>query len=205
METGMCNLLSVNCTWFTLLGYPMSYIEFFGTVFYVLSVWLIARRNMLTWPTGIISVILYMLLFYQIQLFSDALEQAYYLVVSVYGWITWNAALNKKDDLAEFGFSRPKALFTGISVTLVFTLLLYGLVSNIHRILPSLFPVPASFPFLDALTTVMSFTAMWLMARKRVESWVYWIVVDVIGIGLYYVKEVRFISLLYVILLGMAI
>ncbi len=77
--------------------------------------------------------------------------------------------------------------------------------TRIHLLLPSIFPEAASFPYLDALTTIMSFTAMWLMAQKRVESWVYWIIVDVIGIWLYFVKDVRFISLLYVILLGMAV
>ena len=201
----MCNLLSVNCIWFSVLDYPMSYIEFVGTVFYLLSVWLIARRNLLTWPTGIISVILYMILFYQIQLFSDTLEQGYYLVVSVYGWITWNTARNKPQESGEFRFSSKENILAGMVVTVVITLGLYGLTSNIHTILPTLFPSPASFPFLDALTTIMSFTAMWLMTRKRVESWVYWIIVDVIGIGLYYVKDVKFIALLYVILLGMAI
>jgi nicotinamide mononucleotide transporter len=70
---------------------------------------------------------------------------------------------------------------------------------------PTLFPEKASFPYLDTLTTIASFTAMWLLVQKRIESWYYWIVVDVIGIGLYYVKGVRFIALLYVILLGMAI
>lgn len=64
--------------------------------------------------------------------------------------------------------------------------------------------MPASFPYLDALTTVMSFVAMWLMARKRTESWYYWIVVNIIGIGLYYAKDVKLISLLYVILLFLA-
>lgn len=77
--------------------------------------------------------------------------------------------------------------------------------SQIHTILPRLFPEQASFPYLDALTTIMSFTAMWLMAQKRIESWYYWIVVDIIGIWLYYVKEVKFIALLYVILLLIAI
>ncbi|MDQ5910359.1 MAG: nicotinamide mononucleotide transporter [Pseudomonadota bacterium] len=67
------------------------------------------------------------------------------------------------------------------------------------------FPEAASYPWLDALTTVMSLVAMWLMARRRIESWVYWIIVDVIGIGLYFVKEVRFVALLYAILLALAI
>ena len=66
-------------------------------------------------------------------------------------------------------------------------------------------PRRASYPYLDALTTVMSCTAMWLMARKRIESWLYWIAVDVMAIGLYHAKAVGFVSLLYVVLLFMAI
>jgi len=200
----MCNLLSVDCVWFTILDYPMSYIEFVGTIFYLLSVWLIAKRNILTWPTGIISVILYMILFYQIQLFSDTLEQVYYLVVSVYGWITWKAVKGKPEETTDFSFSSRQSIIAGIGVTLVITVILFAITSNIHMLLPTLFPIPASFPFLDALTTIMSFTAMWLMTRKHAESWVYWIIVDVIGIGLYFAKDVKFISLLYVVLLGMA-
>lgn len=201
----MCNLFSVDCVWFTILEYPMSYIEFVGTIFYLLSVWLIAKRNMLTWPTGIISVILYMILFYQIRLFSDTLEQVYYLIVSIYGWITWSRVKGKQEQASAFRFSSPKDILVGVGITLVITFALFAVTSNIHLLLPALFPEKASFPFLDALTTIMSFTAMWLLARKRVESWVYWIIVDVIGIGLYYVKEVKFIALLYVLLLGIAI
>ncbi len=78
------------------------------------------------------------------------------------------------------------------------------LTSRPHVLLPALFPEPASYPYVDALTTVMSFTAMLLMARQRIESWGYWIVVDVIGIWLYYVKDVRFVALLYVVLLILA-
>lgn len=201
----MCNLFSVDCIWFTILEYPMSYIEFVGTIFYLLSVWLIAKRNMLTWPTGIISVILYMILFYQIRLFSDTLEQVYYLIVSIYGWITWSRVKGKQEHASGFRFSSPKDFLIGVGITLVITFALFAVTSNIHLLLPTLFPEKASFPFLDALTTIMSFTAMWLLARKRVESWAYWIIVDVIGIGLYYVKEVKFIALLYVLLLGIAI
>jgi nicotinamide mononucleotide transporter len=85
----MLELLSVNTIAFTVIGYPMSYIELVGTLLYLASVWLIARKNMLTWPVGIVSVLLYMALFYQIRLYSDALEQVYYLGASVYGWWYW--------------------------------------------------------------------------------------------------------------------
>ena len=77
--------------------------------------------------------------------------------------------------------------------------------ARVHVLLPRLFVEPAAYPYLDALTTVMSFVAMWLMARKCIESWVYWIIVDVIGIGLYFARDVRFVALLYVFLLVLAI
>ncbi|MEO0562172.1 MAG: nicotinamide mononucleotide transporter family protein, partial [Chloroflexota bacterium] len=80
----MMNLLSVDNIAFTVVGYPLSYIELVGTVLYLASVWLISRRNMLTWPVGIISVLLFMVLFYQIRLYADAIEQVYYLGASVY-------------------------------------------------------------------------------------------------------------------------
>jgi nicotinamide mononucleotide transporter len=71
--------------------------------------------------------------------------------------------------------------------------------------MPTAFPEAASSPYLDALTTVMSLTAMWLMARKHIESWLYWIVADTIGIGIYFVKDIKFVSLLYLFLPVVAI
>ena len=201
----MNNFLSVETVFFTILGYPMSYIEFVGTILYLWSVWLIARRNRLTWPVGIVSVLLFMALFYQIRLYSDALEQVYYLGASLYGWWYWTrGGTPAGGGLVDVGFSPPRALLAWVGVTVVGSLLLGGAMSRIHRWLPGIFPAAADFPYLDALTTVMSFVAMWLLARKHTESWIYWIIVDVIGIGLYYVKEVRFIALLYVFLLGLA-
>lgn len=200
----MFDFLSVNNIAFTVLGYPMSYIELVGTILYLLSVYLIVRRNILTWPVGIASVLLYMVLFYQIQLYSDTLEQVYYLFASVYGWWFWNKT-KQDQELGNVLYSNSQGIMTAIAVTAVLTLLVTALISQIHILLPVLFPIPADLPFLDALTTVMSFTAMWLMARKRVESWIYWIIVDIIGIGLYFYKDVRFLSLLYVVLLVMAI
>ncbi len=107
--------------------------------------------------------------------------------------------------MAGVRFSGPRPLLLTAAVTGGVALAAGVLMSRAHLLLPRLFPEPASFPYLDALTTVMSLVAMWLMVRKRTESWVYWIVVDVIGIGLYYVKAVKFVALLYVLLLAMAL
>jgi nicotinamide mononucleotide transporter len=204
MEARMLKYLSVDTVLLMIGSYPLSWIELVGTVLYFLSVWLIARRNMLTWPVGIASVILYGILFYQIQLYSDTIEQVYYLGVSIYGWIAWRRSRADAPTIRS-GFSPVGPALLWATATLVLAFGAGQVVARFHLWLPVLFPVAASFPFLDALTTVMSFVAMFLMTRRRTESWIYWIVVDVIGIGLYWVKEVRFISIQYVVLLGMAV
>ena len=196
--------LSVDTTFFTILGYPMSYVEFGGTILCLWSVWLVARRNVLTWPAGIASAVLYLALFYQIRLYADALEQLYYVISSVYGWWFWLRASRGEQDRAPVGFSPRRTILLTMALTALLSLALGIVVSRLNQWWPGLFPQPASYPLLDAATTMMSFTAQVLMARKRTECWVYWIIVDVIAIGLYYVKSVHFIALLYVILLCLA-
>ncbi|MBE8986934.1 nicotinamide riboside transporter PnuC [Nostoc sp. LEGE 12450] len=181
----------------------MSYIELLGTVFYLWSAWLISQRKILTWPVGIVSVLLYMALFYQIRLYSDMLEQIYYLVVSIYGWWRWSIPDSGK--VLQIRYSPPRKIVLIAAITVAISFATGALMSQIHLLLPAIFLEKASFPYLDALTTIMSFTAMSLMVQKRIESWYYWIIVDVIGIWLYYVKEVKFIAFLYVILLLIAI
>lgn len=200
----MQEFLSIDNIAFTVIGYPMSYVEFIGTTLYLWSVWLISRRNILTWPVGIASVLLYMALFYQIRLYSDTIEQIYYLVASVYGWWIWKKSPKDNGQITDVNFSNTKNIMLWIIMTAIITLITGFMMSRIHVLLPAFFPDVASFPYLDALTTIMSFSAMWLMARKKTESWIYWIIVDVIGIWLYYVKDVKFLSLLYIILLIMA-
>jgi nicotinamide mononucleotide transporter len=203
--TAMPDLLSVNTIFFTVLDYPMSFVEFFGTVLYLVSVWLIARKNVWTWPTGILSVALYMALFYQFQLYSDALEQVYFLGASFYGWWFWARARSQSDTSGDFGFSSARGLAAWASATLVLGIALGFVMTNIHLWATAWFPVPASFPFVDALTTIMSLSAMWLLARKRAESWIYWIVIDVVAIWLYFTKGISFVGWLYVVLLGIAV
>lgn len=191
---------------FTVIEYPMSYIELIGTILYLWSVWLITKKNMLTWPIGILSVILYFYLFYQIRLYSDAAEQIYYLFASIYGWWIWNEAKDRTGTATvEAQYSRRGHLVLWAILSFIASLALAGWISDAHIRMPAIFPEAASFPFVDALTTIMSFTAMFLMTRKKLESWIYWIIVDIIGIWLYFVKDVQFISLLYVILLVLAI
>jgi nicotinamide mononucleotide transporter len=200
----MPSLLDINNTFFTIIGYPMSYIEFVGTIAYLLSVWLVARKNMLTWPIGIVSVILYCLLFLQINLYADTIEQVYYLGMSLYGWWFWKTNIDKGAE-NDFSFSAKPFIFKCISISLISGVAFGFFLMHAETIAPAIFTEPASYPMIDAITTTSSFMAMWLLSRKRSESWIYWIVVDVVAIWLYFVKDVKFLSLLYVILLGIAI
>lgn len=198
--------LDANTVMFTFIGYPMSYIEFFGTIFNLWCVWLVARNNIWTWPIGIVGIVLFGALFYQIQLYSDLFEQAYFLVTSFYGWAVWLKIRErvKKDETRDVRYTgiRTKTVYAGVIVLLTVGFA-YG-ASHLHLWFPTLFPEPASYPWLDAFTTVMSFAATILMAHKFIECWWLWISVDIIGIGLYYVKDVKLVSLLYLIFLILA-
>jgi nicotinamide mononucleotide transporter len=203
----MTTFFSIKTTALTLWGYPMSYLELVGTVFTLWSVWLAARNNVLTWPIGIVGVVLYIFLFYQIQLYSDLVEQGYFLVTSFWGWWVWTSrqekGSGKKRELSiTYGTNVQNVVAAG--VVILGTWAMGYRMSRIHLDFPTLFPERASFPYLDAFTTVMSFVATILMAQKKMECWYLWILVDIIGVGLYYAKNVKFIALEYFIFLILA-
>lgn len=201
----MPGILSVERVWFTVLGYPMSYLEFVGTVFNVWAVWLMIRKSVWTWPVGIGAVLLFGALFYQIRLYSDLFEQAYYLAANCWGWWLWT----RGGDGAEgpLRVSRNKA---GTNALLaLFIAAASGAAgwaaSRLHLWLPGLFPQPAAFPYLDALTSVMGLVAQTLAAHKRLENWHLWIAVNTLSVGIYYLQGVHFVALLYAAFLVMAV
>jgi len=204
MET-LLSFFNVNTIFFTILGYPISYLEFVGTIFTLAAVLLVWRRSIINWPVSIIGTILFGILFYQIQLYADFFEQVYYFVTAFWGWYSWKTyQKNKNVDKIGITVNTRKANAFWVAGIIVATALFSAILANIHIWLPSLFPVPASLVVLDAGTTVMSFAATILMIRRRVESWVLWVLVDVIAIGLYWYKDVPFIALLYVAFLVIA-
>jgi len=207
MET-LKTYFDVQTIFFTIFGYEMSFLEFFGTILNIISVWLVIKNKIWTWPIGNVAVILFAILFYQIQLYSDLFEQIYFFIAGFYGWFVWlklrSGENNNSEDLGITS-SSPKTLGIYFVAIGLGTLLMGHLMSNIHLYLSTYFPVPATFAYLDAFTTVLSFAATILMAHKKIECWYLWILVDVIGIGLYFSKGVIFISILYVIFLVLAI
>ncbi|MFH1047491.1 MAG: nicotinamide riboside transporter PnuC [Patescibacteria group bacterium] len=204
----MMEFLSVNTIFFTIAGYPMSYIEFFGTALNLSCVYLVAKNKILNWPIGILAVVLFFILFYEIRLYSDMVEQAYFFVTGFWGWYMWSRRKKTTDTNAagqlQVSVARRKEIIWSAAVIFVGTVTLGRLMSNIHLVLPDIFLAPADYPYLDALTTVMSFVATVLMVRRKYECWYLWIAVDFIGIWLYWVKGVKFISVEYMIFLVLA-
>lgn len=202
----LLDLFRIDTVFFTVFDYPMSYIECIGTVFNLWCVVLATKNNVLTWPIGIGGILLFMALFYQIQLYSDFFEQGYFLVMSFWGWWMWGK--KKTGDAGEvlqisnLTISQIQRWVLGIVLSVT---VLWQVGSHIHLWVPALFSIPAQFPFLDAATTVLSVCAMVLMGQKKIECWWLWIVVDVLGIGIYYASGVPFVALLYAVFLVLAV
>lgn len=183
----------------------MSYLEFFGTLLNIGAVWLVAKNKILTWPIGILGVILFGILFYQIQLYSDVIEQVFYLLTGIWGWILWTKHSKSKDEkTTKITHNSLNDNLCSIGAIVVGTVTLGYFISNIHSYFPGVFSEPAAFPYLDAFTTVMSFTAQVLLIFRRLENWLFWIAVDVIGIFLYAARDVKMVALLYLIFLVLA-
>ena len=204
----MMELFSVSNVLFTVWGYEMSYIEFFGTIFSLWCVWLVAKNNILTWPVGMVGIVLFGFLFWQIQLYSDFIEQIYFFFMSIYGWWMWSSMKKTKQKTTQtklkITLNSKQSNKIYVVVIVLGTIVMGYFVGHIDLYFPQIFPEQASFPYLDAFTTVMSFVATILMAKKKIECWYLWILVDVIGVGLYFEKDVVFVSFLYLIFLFIA-
>jgi nicotinamide mononucleotide transporter len=111
--------LSIENIAFTIIGYPMSYVELLGTILTLWSVWLIAKRRVLTWPVGIVSSVLYLVLFYQIKLYSDTIEQIYYIITNIYGWWAWNKSPQDNGQVIGVRYNNRQRIAQWIVLTLI--------------------------------------------------------------------------------------
>lgn len=196
------NFFDIDTIFLELLDYPMSYLEFFGTLAGALAVWLSARANILGWPIGLINVTLFFFLFFQVQLYPDMFLQAFFFVTNLLGWWRWAhpkpGEVNQKQELrVSFLIPRQWILFsiTGI----IGTSLMGAMASNLHRWIPLIFKVPSAFPYLDSFVTVMSIIATFFMVQKKAECWLIWIAVDMVACGLYLAKGIKFVALEYLV------
>lgn len=198
----------IETIFFTLWGYPMSYLEFFGVVIGGVAVWLSAQANVWSWPVGAVSVALFFFLFYQIQLYPDMGLQVFFFVTNIQGWWRWtHPKAWEENRQAELRVTRmpPRQAVTWVLLGLLGTLVLGTFAQNLHTLLPMAFSQPSAFPYIDSFTTVMSVVATYMMVQKRVECWYVWLVVDIILTYVYFAKGVKLVAAEYVIFCGIAV
>ncbi|TGL55662.1 nicotinamide riboside transporter PnuC [Leptospira kemamanensis] len=194
-------LFSLDYTIFVWLGYPLSLLELLGTTSGLICVYLASRNHILTWPIGIFNSICFFFLFYQIQLYSDMLLQIYFFGSSIYGWIIWRKRTGQFTKIVSLG--RKMNLFL-MFLILVGTFGLGYLTKHLPVLFPQIFQKPPDFLYWDAFTTVTSIIANLLLAQRKLESWFLWVLVDIVCIVLYSLKNIPFVTIEYVIFLLIA-
>jgi nicotinamide mononucleotide transporter len=201
------SFLSVDNVFFRVLGYPLSYLELSATFLIAIYVLLITKKIVWAWPLGIITFSLFAVLFYQVRLYSDFFEQFYYIGNCLYGWWVWLAMRKKseKSDEPDVSHCVTQTYFVIAAIILAGGGFLGFTMSRIHNWLPALFPNPAAYPYIDAAATVMGFVAAGLMTHKKIEAWILWICVNSICIWLYFARNVKFIAILYIFFLCLAV
>ena len=194
----MTGLFDIDNIFFEALGYPMSYLEFFGTVAGGVAIWLEAKANIWTWPIGIVNVVLFFFLFYQVQLYPDMFLQVFFFVTNVVGWWRWTHPKKFEEDRnreLRVSYLQRRHFWALFSLALLGTTIVGSIAKNIHELLPDMFPKPSAFPFLDSFVLVTSIITTFLMIEKKIESWILWILIDAIATCLYFVKGIKFVSL----------
>jgi nicotinamide mononucleotide transporter len=192
----------INTTFANVWGYSLSYIEFVGTLFGLLSVYFATRQNILTWSTGIINVVCFFLIFSQVSLYSDMFLQVYFFIVSLYGWFIWK---RKEDNTLKITQLSSRQKQTILIILVLSTGILGYFIEHIHLFFPSIFTKPASYPYIDTFIAISSIIANVLLARKILENWLLWILTDILCVFVYFQKNILFISIEYFIFLSLAI
>ena len=194
------SVFSVDSIAFTVMGYGVSWIELVGTVFGLISVVLAARAHILTWGAGIVNECCLFLLFYQVQLYPDMFLQVFFFGVTVYGWVQWNRPERER----RIAWLTPRWRWILSGTLISGTALSWWFFSRIDVFLPMWFSEPTAFPLADSFVMVASVVATALLAMKKMETWWVWMGVDAVCIFLYLSRGVYFLSLEYLIFLGLA-
>ncbi|MWW24654.1 nicotinamide riboside transporter PnuC [Algibacter lectus] len=164
-------------------------LEIIATIFGLLSVWYSKQNKVLVFPTGMISTVIFVYLLYKWELLGDMMINAYYFIMSVYGWYIWTRKVDESDvtPISKTTFNEKKLSLAIFLATLVFVYLVYHAFGK----------WTSWVAYVDTLTTGIFFVGMWLMAKRKVENWLFWIVGDIISVPLYFYKGFTFTSLQY--------
>ncbi|AVF55351.1 UNVERIFIED_ORG: nicotinamide mononucleotide transporter [Pseudomonas parafulva] len=168
----------------------MSGLELIAAVLGVIAVWLTVKQNAWCWPIGLIMVLIYAWLFYEVKLYSGMLLQVAYALLQVYGWWQWKRP-ERQDAARQVSSLRPGALLTHLCLGVLLSAALGAAMATW---------TDAALPWLDASLTGFSLVAQWWMAQKRLQCWPLWAVVDIIYVGQYLHQHLYFTAALFAVL-----
>ena len=172
-------------------------LEIFAVFFGFLSVWFSKNNNVLVFPTGLINTSIFVYLLFKWELLGDMIINAYYFVVSIYGWYYWTRKNSNNDytPISKVNYNDQKIILVISILSAIFVSLMYTVFNKWSGLVS----------YIDILTTSIFFAAMWLMARRKIESWIFWIIGDIISTPLYLYKGLTFTSFQYFIFTFIAI
>jgi nicotinamide mononucleotide transporter len=170
-------------------------LEWAGVVTGLLCVWLAAKNNIWNWPIACISVIIYVFIFFEGKLYSDAALQIYFMVMNIYGWYYWSKNKNHGHEERKVSLIKKNEIIWSLLAIVAFTLI-FGF--TLYK------KTDASFPFTDSFCTACSVVAQIFLARKVLQNWLIWIVVDIIYVSVYFSKDLYATGLMYAIYIVIA-
>lgn len=173
----------------------MSALEIVAAIFGAVAVYLAARENIWSWPTAIINVSLYTIVFFQSRLYADMGLQVVYLALSVYGWYNWLHGGERRTTL-HVTRAAPRLLL-GLAALVAVGSYALGATLAAHT--------DAVLPYLDSALTVTSLAAQWLMTRKVLENWILWIAVDIVYVPMFITRNLPATAILYAVFLILAV
>ncbi len=175
-------------------------LEYIAVFAGIASVWYSRIENILVYPVGLINTTIYVWLSIKGQLLGEASVNLYYTIMSIYGWILWTQKDKTQHHIVNIKFSDQRWWLYQLSFFAAFYIVLFFLLAYAKKVF-----APGAIPWADAFASATAFTGMWLMTKKKVESWYWWIATNIASIPLYFVKHYVFTSVYYLILLVMAV
>ena len=171
-------------------------LEIFAVIFGIFSDWFSKNNNVLVFPTGLVNTSIFVYLLFKWELLGDMVINAYYFVVSIYGWYYWTRKNNNEyTPVTKLNVSDKKIMLLIAALSCLFVSLMYTYFDKWSGVVS----------YVDILTTSIFFVGMWLMAKRKIESWIYWIIGDIISVPLYLYKGLAFTSFQYFIFTFIAI
>ena len=176
------------------------WLEYIAVFTGIASVWFSRMENIWVYPTGLINTIIYIYISFKGGLLGEASVNFYYTVMSIYGWLLWAKKDQQHRPVLHITAASKKEWLQHLAFFAAFYIAIFFVLTYLKKDF-----APGAIPWADAFASATAFTGMWLMTKKKIESWYWWIATNIASIPLYFVKHYVFTSVYYVVLLIMAV